>query len=323
MTTNFSIGGDRFVAQTGTKAPLPETDLRADRAYKIAVLLKNYVNPAYRTAVKAGSDAAARYGFEVTPMWPETPDDLAEQNALFRNILDAGTYDALVFTPVDPEAQIPLFERANEEQLSLFNISNIVDGGAIVAFVGCDDAAIGRKLIEWLAQASGGQASILLLEGSPSAPTARLRLKGVHEQLAEHRDLILLANRVANFDRRQAAEVTAELLPDYPNADTIVALNDEMALGAIATLEREGKLADFRVLGVNGTPEGLKAVQAGKLAATVDYALYAITYKAMELAVRYLNGERLEEQLVLLPTPIYDATNIGEAVRQRQLWGVM
>jgi ribose transport system substrate-binding protein len=213
MTANFSIGGARFVTQKGTKAPVPEAELRADRALKIAVLLKNYVNPSYQTAVKAASDAAARYGIEVSPMWPETPDDLTEQSALFRNILDAGTYDAVVFTPVDPETQIPLFERANEERLPLFNISNIVDGGAIVAFVGCDDVAIGRKLIEWLAEASGGRANILLLEGSPTAPTARLRLKGVHEELAEHRDLVLLANRVANFDRRQAAEVTARSSP--------------------------------------------------------------------------------------------------------------
>jgi ribose transport system substrate-binding protein len=273
--------------------------------------------------VKAGRDAAARYGIETVPMWPETPDDLAEQDQLFRAVITAGDYDAIVFTPVDPQAQVPLFERANAQGLALFNISNVVDGGEIVAFVGCDDVAIGRKLIEWLARDCGGRAQILLLEGSPAAPTARMRLKGVHEELAEHRDLVVLANRVANFDRRQGAEVTAELLEGYPQADTVVALNDEMAIGALATLEREGKLARVRVLGVNGTPDGLDAVRAGKLAATVDYALYAITFKAIELAVRYLNGERLEEQLVLLPTPVIDKTTVAEAIAQRRAWGVM
>jgi ribose transport system substrate-binding protein len=323
MSTDFSIGGVQFTRLTGTKPAVPEVSLKANHTYKIAVLLKNYVNPAYKTAVKAAFDAAARYGLEVLPMWPETPDDLMQQNVQFRAVLEAGDYNAVVFTPVDPEAQAPLFERANAVRLPLFNISNMVDGGAIVAFVGCDDVGIGRKLIEWLAQASGGSARILLLEGSPNAPTARLRLQGVHEELAEHREIVVLANRAANFDRRQAAEITAELLQDYPDADTIVALNDEMALGAIATLEREGKLAGMRVLGVNGTPDGLKAIEAGKLAATVDYALYAITFRALELAVRYLNDERLEEQLVLLPTPVYDRTNISEAIALRRSWGVM
>ena len=323
VTTNFSIGGARFVTQTGTQSPVPESELKADRSYRVAVLLKNYVNPAYKTAVKAGFDAAGRYGLEAVPMWPETPDDLLQQNALFRSVLDAGDYDAVVFTPVDPEAQIPLFERANADRLALFNISNVVDGGEIVAFVGCDDVGIGRTLIEWLAKASAGQARILLLEGSPNAPTARLRLKGVLEELAEHRDLVVLASKRANFDRKQGAGATAELLRDHPDADTVVALNDEMALGAIEALESAGRLSDFRVLGVNGTPDGLKAIQAGKLSATVDYALYAITSKAMELAVRYLNGERLDDQLVLLPTPVYDRTNIGDAIRDRQSWGIM
>ena len=321
--TQFSIGGARFAAQTGNKPAVPEDQLKALRPYRIAVLLKNYVNPAYKTAVKAGADAASRYGIEVVPMWPETPDDLVQQNAQFGSVLDAGDFDAAVFTPVDPDAQVPLFEQANASGLPLFNISNVVNGGEIVAFVGCDDVAIGHRLIEWLATATGGQSDLLLLEGSPSAPTARLRLKGVHEELAEHRDLVLLASRIANFDRRQAAEATAEMIADFPDAGAVVALNDEMALGAIATLEREGKLASMRVLGVNGTPDGLKAIEAGKLSATVDYALYAITFRALELAVRFLNGERLQDQLVLLPTPVYDRTNITDAVAQRRAWGVL
>ena len=44
---------------------------------------------------------------------------------------------------------------------------------------------------------------------------------------------------------------------------------------------------------------------------------------SLELAVRHLNGERLEQQHVLLPTRLIDASNVAEVIDQRRSWGLM
>ena len=77
------------------------------------------------------------------------------------------------------------------------------------------------------------------------------------------------------------------------------------------------------VTGVNGTPEGLLAVQDGRLAITVDYALYSMTQLSIELAVRNLNGERLPKQEFYLDADVIDAANVETFIAQRRAWGIM
>jgi ribose transport system substrate-binding protein len=296
--------------------------LFADRRFNLAIVVKNLTNPAYVTALKAADDAALRYGLTVTKHAPETPDSTDEQSALIERLIDDPEVDGIVFTPVDTKGQVPLLERAREAGKALYNFSNMVEGGEIVSFVGCDDLAIGHKQVEWLAGQTS-EARILLLEGAPGVPTGLMRLQGATEELAKHGGLRVLASERANMSRQTATDITPRLLEAHPEADTLLALNDEMALGAISVLEAAGRLEGFRVLGVNGTPDGLLAIKAGKLDATVDYALYAIVTRTMELAVRHLNGERIDEQMVMLPVRVFDSTNIDEAIAERQAWGVM
>jgi ribose transport system substrate-binding protein len=296
--------------------------LFADRRFNLAIVVKNLTNPAYVTALKAADDAALRYGLTVTKHAPETPDSTDEQSALIERLIDDPEVDGIVFTPVDTKGQVPLLERAREAGKALYNFSNMVEGGEIVSFVGCDDLAIGHKQVEWLAGQTS-EARILLLEGAPGVPTGLMRLQGATEELAKHEGLRVLASERANMSRQTATDITPRLLEAHPEADTLLALNDEMALGAISVLEAAGRLEGFRVLGVNGTPDGLLAIKAGKLDATVDYALYAIVTRTMELAVRHLNGERIDEQMVMLPVRVFDSTNIDEAIAERQAWGVM
>src|SRR5436853_4976452 len=99
----------QFSRLSGTKSPQDAASLRADGPYRLALVVKNRVNPAYLSAMKAGDDAAARYGIAVEHFVPSIPDDLAQQNALLDAVLD-GSFDALLVTPVDADAQVDVFK---------------------------------------------------------------------------------------------------------------------------------------------------------------------------------------------------------------------
>ena len=208
------MSGPTFARLTGTKPPVPEEALKADRPYRIALVVKNRVNPAYIAAMKAGSVAAERYGIEVANFVPEIMDDLEQQSAHLASVIDSGAYHGLVFTPVDAEKQVPLIERANQAGLPVYNISNLMAGGAIVSFTGSDDVAIGRQAIEWLAGLTGGEARLGVITGSATAPTARDRAQGVSEALAQHPGLVRLTEESANYNRGLAKEVAARMLLD-------------------------------------------------------------------------------------------------------------
>src|SRR4051794_26244128 len=229
-----------FSKLSGAKPPVPESDLKANRPYRIALVVKNRVNPAYLSAMKAGDDAAARYGIEVEHLVPETPDDLDQQNALLDAVLEGG-FDAVLVTPVDADAQTEVFRRFNSDGVPIHNFSNAVAGAEVATFVASDDVAIGESVIDWLADATTGEARLCVVTGSPATPTARDRLEGVHRGLARHRGLVVLEEAPAYYDRIRAHDLVLLWLTTHSEIDAIVALNDEMALGVIEALESVGR----------------------------------------------------------------------------------
>ena len=133
----------------------------------------------------------------------------------------------------------------------------------------------------------------------------------------------MLEEAPAYYDRSQAHDLVLLWLTTHAEVDAIVALNDEMALGASEALRSVGR-DGVRVTGVNGTPEGLLAVQDGRLAITVDYALYAMTQLSIELAIRNLNGERLDAAVAsCCPRRSSTPTTSQPFIEQRRAWGIM
>ena len=76
-----------------------------------------------------------------------------------------------------------------------------------------------------------------------------------------------------------------EMLSRHPEADTVMALNDPSALGAMAALESCGRLQSFRVYGVDG---------------------------AAQQAYRLWDGEPVD-RLIQLPTHLWTQENLTPA----------
>lgn len=91
-------------------------------------------------------------------------------------------------------------------------------------------------------------------------------------------DVNVLASQTASYSREQAVEVTENLLQRNPNVAAVLAGNDEMALGAIVALESIGKPGKILVIGADGSPDALMALEAGRLTATVDYMGYEMVH---------------------------------------------
>ena len=83
------------------------------------------------------------------------------------------------------------------------------------------------------------------------------------------------------------------LLTAHPDVQAVFAQNDEMALGALRALQTAGK-SDVRVVGFDGTPDGEKAVNDGKLAATIAQLPDQIGAKGVETADKVLKGEKVQ-----------------------------
>jgi len=87
--------------------------------------------------------------------------------------------------------------------------------------------------------------------------------------------------------------VMQNLLQAHPDVQAVFAQNDEMALGALRALQTAGKTGVI-VVGFDGTADGVKAVEAGKLSATVAQMPDKIGMIGVDTADKVLKGEKVK-----------------------------
>jgi simple sugar transport system substrate-binding protein len=97
---------------------------------------------------------------------------------------------------------------------------------------------------EWLAKKLGGKGNIIQLEGSKGADPAIDREKGFREAIAKHPGMKIVKTQTGDFTRDGGKTVTKALLAaakgEGQKIDAIYAHNDEMAHGAILSIEEAG-----------------------------------------------------------------------------------
>ena len=99
---------------------------------------------------------------------------------------------------------------------------------------------------------------------------------------------------IADWERSQADALTESWFLAGADIELILCNNDDMALGAADAVERLG-LDLGNIVGIDGTPQGLEAVEEGRLLGTVvmDYAAHGETI--FQLARTLAGGETPEE----------------------------
>lgn len=133
---------------------------------------------------------------------------------------------------------------------------------------------------------------MIQLEGITGTSAARERGEGFNTGAKEHK-FNVLASQPADFDRTKGLNVMQNLLTAHPTVQAVFAQNDEMALGALRALQTAGR-DDVLVVGFDGTNDGIKAVEGGKLGATIAQRPDQIGIVGVQIADKVLKGEKVE-----------------------------
>jgi ribose transport system substrate-binding protein len=122
----------------------------------------------------------------------------------------------------------------------------------------------------------------------------------------------VVATQTANFDRTEGLNVATNLLQANPDVVGIFAENDEMALGAIQALGDKAGQSVF-VVGFDGSDDGLAAIQAGTMTATIAQQPAELGKTAVANMVKLLNGESVDQNAPVAVKTV-DTTNVSEYV---------
>ncbi|GAA2310245.1 hypothetical protein GCM10010149_70740 [Nonomuraea roseoviolacea subsp. roseoviolacea] len=274
---------------------------------KIGMSVSTLNNPYFVQFRDGAQAAAARLGVALTVT--DAQNDASQQVNQVQNFTSQ-SMKAIIINPVDSDAAAPAVKAADRVSIPVIAADRGVNGAEVAQTVASDNVAGGRYAAQELAKAVGGSGKVVVLQGVPGTSASRDRGQGFTEGIKAFPGVQVVAQQPADFDRTKGLDVMTNLLQSHPDLKGVFAENDEMALGAIKALGAKAG-QQVKVVGFDGTPDGLKAVAAGTMTATIAQQPKLLGQRAVEAAVRAANGETIAKT-VAVPVKIATKANVAE-----------
>ena len=264
---------------------------------RVAFVMKTLNHPFFLDMQRGAEEAAQREGLQLVVQAAEREIDVEKQMQIIENLLQTGIR-ALIVTPSGSREIASPIVKANRANVPVIVVDTRVDPRAaadnrldIKSFIGSDNYEGGRIAGEYLAKSTGGKARVAVLEGIPGHETGDSRLRGFRDALGQHPNMTIVASQPANWERDQGFTVFQNMLQAHPDIDSVFACSDLMALGAIEAIAA-ARLSDrIRVVGFDALDDARKAIQAGRMEASVAQSPRDMGRIAVESAARLLRGE--------------------------------
>ncbi|MFI5655667.1 substrate-binding domain-containing protein [Streptomyces anulatus] len=274
---------------------------------KVGMSLSTLNNPFF-VQMKEGAQAEAeKAGIDLTVT--DAQNDASQQANQLQNFTSSGV-SSIIVNPVDSDAVGPGVRSANKADIPVIAADRGVNKADTATLVASDNVAGGKLAADALADKLGGKGSIVILQGTAGTSASRERGAGFAEGLKAYPDIKVVAKQPADFDRTKGLDVMTNLIQSHPGVTGVFAENDEMALGAAKALgSKAGK--SVQVVGFDGTPDGLKAVEAGTLYASVAQQPAELGKIAVQNAVKAAKDEKVEST-VKVPVKVVTRENVAD-----------
>jgi len=282
--------------------------------YKVA-FSQNASNNPWRLAETASfKDEAQKRGWQLTVT--DANNDQAKQIQDIKGLI-AQKPDALFIAPITEQLGNVVVE-AGKAGIPVFLVDRDVDhkvakpGTDFVSVMTSDFVQEGKRAAWAMANATGGNAKIIELEGTTGASPAIDRKKGFDEAIKACPGMQVVVSQDGDFTRVKGRSVAQTLLQSHPDANAIYAHNDEMAIGAIAALRAAGKTPgkDVKLVSIDGEKDALTAIQKGELYTSVECSP-RFGPKAFDTMEQYASGQGTPVALINTDR-VFDSKNAKE-----------
>ncbi|HWU11352.1 MAG TPA: substrate-binding domain-containing protein [Streptomyces sp.] len=274
---------------------------------KVGMSLSTLNNPFFVQMKEGAQEQAKAAGVDLTVT--DAQNDASQQANQLENFTSSGV-DSVIVNPVDSDAAGPGVRGANKAGIPVVAADRGVNKAETATLVASDNVAGGKLAAKTLADRLGGKGSIIVLQGTAGTSASRERGAGFAAGIKAYPGIRIVAAQPADFDRTKGLDVMTNLLQSHPGITGVFAENDEMALGAVKALgSKAGK--SVSVVGFDGTPDGLTAVEAGTLYASVAQQPKELGKIAVQNAVRAADGKKVDG-MVKVPVKVVTRQNVAD-----------
>jgi ribose transport system substrate-binding protein len=291
---------------------------------KKVVMLQSFAGHPYVVSIiKNFRERAATYGMDVTVN--SAGFDAALQARQIDDAI-ARKFDLIVIQAISEAGVLPSLARAKEAGIPVILSNNPVKNGSenlYLTFVGQDQIEMGRiagRAIADALKASGRDGGrIALITGALSEGIGPRRLDGIKQALASNPKITIAATEDGHWRTDESERIAGQLYARFAatgGLDLVYGMADNEAVAAIRAAQAAGISVglgpkQLAVVGGNCLKEGLDAIKAGQMYATLSQIPSDLGRKLADAANDFFAGKKLPKQ-DLLPVQLITKANVDQ-----------
>ena len=213
----------------------------------------------------------------------------AGQQRIIDDLLAKGV-DGIAISPVDPQNQTQLINRAAKQAL-VFTQDSDAPQSERTCYIGTDNTAAGRQAGELVKEALPEGGRIMVFVGMKDAQNAKERFSGLKQAL-EGSKVEIIDLRTDDADTVRAKRNAADTLVKYPDIAGMVGLwayNGPAILGAV---KESGKIGKVKIVTFDEEDETLAGIKEGAIHATVVQQPFEFGYQSMIKLAKAIGGDK-------------------------------
>jgi len=248
---------------------------------------------------------------------------LEVQVSLMDTLINEGS-SVIFLQPIDSVALGPSIEKAKRAGVAVITL-NIDAKAPHAAHVEMSHYYGAMDIARTMGEKMGGKGEVAILNAPPGIIIRDQRTNGFVDGMKKHHpDIQIVADQVADWDRKKAQDVLNTILAANPDLGGAYGVNDSMALGAVDVAKEKGLIGKFVVFGNDGETAALESIEAGELTGTQYTDVYQQgRFAAAAAAVLGSGGvpaSAFKKQAhLLMPYVIATKDNVG-SIQPGQRW---
>jgi len=210
------------------------------------------------------------------------------------NEMIAKRVDVVCLVPMKKEPLVRGVQMLNRAKIPVIIVNReIGEGCEYICYTGTDTYAGAVVSAKILAEAIGGKGQIVEFHQHLGTGPEVARSQALRDVLKDYPEIEPVA-RVPHKGERDIVKTEMQtLLQKYPELAGVYAHGDNFAIAAAQVCRKAGR-AGIKAVGMGGSEEMIEAIKQGSVTGTSYQQPEEEGRSAIRLAVRYLDGEKLE-----------------------------
>ena len=299
-------------SNNNTTTTTKEDKASEEKIYKVAYIARAQSDSFAAWLANAVKEEANKYSNIKLDVFDGQGSD-EKENSLIENAI-TNKYDLVIVQPNNGEAQRPYVEKVIKAgKFAITTNARIsgIEGASSVDASPFEQAAVNaRAAITQIPD----NATVVVLNGPPGNFHADERRKSWQAEFFDKRpDVKIVGEQIANWNKDEAMKYMEDWVQANDKIDAVIAMNDNMAAGALEVVKANPKYTDMLAYGVDGTAEALLLIKDGKMTSTTLQNAFELAEKLLDTSNKLLTGQ--SEQIDTdIGNPLINSANVDEYI---------